>query len=339
MEQKLNPKKPISLINDDSKDYLMSINRNQLIILVMILLAVASVMILFNFGGNPQQGNGKLKVVTSFYPLEYYAQAIGGDKIEASSIIPYNLEVHSWQPSISDIQKAEDANVIIYNGADLDHWVEEDLLTSIETSGKVIVEASKGIVLLESQEHHHNDEEPENVTESDPHLWISPKTAILQAENVAKALKDADPDNSLYYDGRWQTFKKKLEDLDILYSTDLAPYNGSTFFVTHAAFGYIADGYGLEQHGVIGLSADEQPSTATIAAIVQLMIEEGSNAIYIDPVYSDAYANTLKTEIEVQTGEQIMILRLYLILGPIDEQDYLQQMGVNLESLKTGLSG
>ena len=69
------------------------------------------------------------------------------------------------------------------------------------------------------------------------------------------------------------------------------------------------------------------------------MIEEGSHVIYIDPVYSDAYAKTLKTEIEANTGESIMILHLYLMLGPVDDLDYFQQLESNLENLKLGLGG
>jgi zinc transport system substrate-binding protein len=291
-------------------------------------------MIVLNFGGNSQQDEGKLKVVASFYPLAYFTQEIGGDKVEVSSLIPYNSEVHSWQPSIGDIGKAEDADVIIYNGAGLDHWVEDDLLGSISTKDKVIVKASEGMMLLASDGQGEEDHDG-----GDPHLWISPYTAVRLAERVVEALMEADPDNSAYYEERWLALEQRFTDMDTRYSTELAAYSGETFFTTHAAYGYVADRYGLKQRGVIGLSADEQPSTEALAGIVEKMIEEGSHTIYIDPIYSDAYAKTLKTEIEAKTGESVMILRLYLMLGPVDGLDYFQQLESNLENLKLGLGG
>jgi zinc transport system substrate-binding protein len=303
-------------------------NNNRIILItVTVVLAVATGMILLNSGGNPQQDEEKLKVVASFYPLAYFTQEIGGDKVEVSSLIPYNNEVHSWQPSIGDISKAEDADVLIYNGAGLDHWVEDDLLGSISTNDKVIVKASEGIMLLASDE------------EGDPHLWISPYTAVRLAERVTEAIMEADPGNSAYYEERWLALEQRFTDMDTRYSIELAAYSGKTFFTTHAAYGYVADRYGLKQRGVIGLSADEQPSTEALAGIVEEMIKEGSHAIYIDPVYSDAYAKTLKTEIEAKTGESVMILRLYLMLGPVDDLDYFQQLESNLENLKLGLGG
>ena len=93
----------------------------------------------------------------------------------------------------------------------------------------------------------------------------------------------------------------------------------------------------FEQHGVIGISADEQPSAATIANLVTLMEELGLNSIFVDPVYSDDYALTLKDEVKDRTGRDVAILDLYFMLGPVDDMDLLQQMEANLESLAKGM--
>lgn len=315
----------------------MLMNRNTILpITVLLILVAAAGYMLLNQWAAPQQEEGKLNVVASFYPLAYYAQEIGGDKVEVSSLIPINSEVHSWQPSIGDISRAEKAHLIIYLGAGLDHWIEDNLLASISTEDKLIVEASEGMTLLESEGHEHEDGGHE---EGDPHLWVSPHTAIRLAEKVAEALKEADPGNAGYYEDKWRTLEQRFTSLDQLYAEELAPYSGKAFIVTHSAYGYIGDRYGLKQHGVIGLSADEQPSTAALALIVEEMLEEGARAIYVDPVYSDAYATTLKTEIETRTGEPVTILRLYLMLGPVDDLDYFQQLETNLENLVLGFGG
>jgi zinc transport system substrate-binding protein len=108
-------------------------------------------------------------------------------------------------------------------------------------------------------------------------------------------------------------------------------------FVSHAAFGYLASRYDFEQHGVIGLSADEQPSISSITNIVNMMREHETYTIYVDPVYSSEYANTLKNELQSKTGHTVTILELYLMLGPSEGKDLIEQMQTNLANLKIGL--
>jgi zinc transport system substrate-binding protein len=283
----------------------------------------------------PAEDDSGIKITTSFYPLAYFAEEIGGENVQVSTLIPYNSEVHSWQPSISDIAETEESDLIIYLGAGLDHWVEDDILDTINTDGKVILEASTGIELL--LEEGHTEDDGHDHDDGDPHLWVSPYTAYLIAENIYTAIKEADPDNTDYYTAKWEQLEATLTSLDQKYQTELALATGKTFFTTHSAYGYIADRYNLEQHGVIGLSADEQPSTAQITEIVEAMVTENSYVIYVDPVYSTEYAETLQTELTSRTGEPVEIMELYLMLGPLDDLDYLDQLETNLDNLKQGL--
>ncbi len=322
----------------------MSENSKRLKIASVAILAVA-VLYMGVTNRQPTLISTELKTVSSFYPITYMAEQIGGDKVTVNSLITPGSEVHSWQPSISDITSAEDADLIIYLGAGLDHWMEEDVLDTIETSGKTILEASEGIELAEihadhEEEHEEeaHEEEEHGHDEGDPHLWVSPHTAIMIAENIADALIEADPANQESYRENWAEFKTKLEALDNSYASILAPVSGNTFFVTHSAYGYIAEHYGLEQHGLIGVSADEQPSTSQVIEIVEEMIEDESYTIYVDPLYSEDYAQTLKTELETRTGEEVQILRLYLMTGPMDDLDYLDQLQENLDNLAQGMT-
>jgi zinc transport system substrate-binding protein len=132
-------------------------------------------------------------------------------------------------------------------------------------------------------------------------------------------------------------FNSTLTDLDERYSEELGPRQWNDFFVTHAAYGYICDRYGLEQNAIIGMDANEQPSSSVIANLVDQMIMEGIYTIYLNPVFSDQYANMLEQEVEFETGFDVAVLELYIMTGPMDEMDYLQQMEVNLDHLCEGL--
>jgi zinc transport system substrate-binding protein len=281
-------------------------------------------------------GEGKVRILASFYPLAYFSEQIGGEKVIVNTLIPYNTEVHSWQPSISDMANVEEADIIVYNGAGLDHWLEADILPAINTAGKIIVDTTEGIKLLKMGEGSVESEEEHEHGMYDPHTWISPYIARQQAEKIYDALVEFDDGSSGYYESRWQALSDRLEELDMRYLEELGDAGKKEIFTTHAAFGYLADRYGFEQHGVIGVSADEQPSPKTLSEIADLMEEKETYIIFVDPIYSDEYAQTLKSELESRTGRTVQILKLYFMLGPMDELDYMGQIEANLESLKIG---
>jgi len=272
----------------------------------------------------------KLKVVASFYPLAFFAQEIGGEEVTVRQLIPDNTEVHTWQPSFADILAVDEADVIIYNGASLDHWFEDDILSIVDSSDKIIVETTKGIKLLETEPEHADEHEELD----DPHTWISPFLAKQQAQNIYEALIQKDPNHEDYYSERWQKLKMRFEELDNNYLTGLSTKNKEEIFVAHSAFGYLADRYGFKQYGVIGISADEQPSASVYADLVEIMIEHETYVVYVDPVYTDESAQTLKNALETRTDQNVQILKLYFMLGTIDGLDYFGQQEKNLENLK-----
>ena len=126
---------------------------------------------------------GISEVMASFYPMHDFAQKIGGDKVTVTNMVPAGTEPHDWEPSPSDIVALEQADVFVYSGAGMEHWV-EDVLASLDNQSLVTVEASYGIALLEGHHHHHEDEEEaehghedEHEHEEgggyDPHVWLS----------------------------------------------------------------------------------------------------------------------------------------------------------------------
>lgn len=171
----------------------------------------------------------------------------------------------------------------------------------------------------------------------DPHTWISPYTARQQAKAMYEALVARDPGNSSYYAERWGDLDQRLVDLDEQYSEGLGNTSVGTIFVSHEAYGYLADRYGFEQEGVLGLSADGQPSTSALSAIVDHMLEDEVYVLFLDPVYTDNYITTLKANVESLSGHSVVVLMLYLMTGTVDGLDYLEQMEANFDALEEGL--
>lgn len=315
-----------STMNTKQKALLLSVT-------LIIIITVAAVALTTS---NPQ--SDKLSVVASFYPLAYLTGRIGGDHVAVTQLVPSNTEIHSWAPSASDIVAVQDADIVVYNGGGADHWMEDDVLPSLSHSNnRVVVDSTQGLTLIASQEHDEHESGEEDHGAYDPHTWLSPYMAKQQAEKIYNALIQADPANQDYYTQNWQTLQSELTQIDTEYSQSFQNAAVSQIFVSHAAYGYLAERYGFEQHGVIGLSADEQPTAATIANLVDEMEQHHIYVVYVDPVYSTSYAETIKSEVQTQTGHSVAILELYLILGAQGDMDMLQQMQTNLSNLKVGL--
>jgi len=315
-------------MNTKQKVLLLSIS-------LIIIIAVAAVALTTS---TPQ--SDKLSVVATFYPLAYLTERIGGDHVAVTQLVPSNTEIHAWEPSALHIASAQDADIIVFNGAGADRWMEDDILPSLsQSSNRIVVDSTHDLALIATQENdeHEAGEEEHDDGAYDPHTWLSPYMAKQQAEKIYNALIQADPENQEYYTQNWQTLQNELTQIDTEYSESLQNAAVTQVFVSHEAYGYLADRYGFEQHGVIGLSADEQPTASTIANLVDEMEQHQIYVVYVDPVYSTSYAQTIKSEVEAQTGHPVAILELYLMLGPRGNIDYLQQMQVNLDNLKAGL--
>jgi zinc transport system substrate-binding protein len=302
--------------------------------LALAITALAAVGLGVAYAARPQQQpSTKLAVVATFYPLTYLTEAIGGDRVEVTTLIPPGVEPHSWQPSAGDLVSCSDARIIFYNGAGLDDWLSDDIIPSIDASEKLIVDTTTNVTLWRNVE----SEEIEEHGVYDPHTWVSPYEARRQAEAIYKALITADPGNADYYMQRWNTLSATLTQLDAAYTAQLEDKTHTTIFVTHDAFGYIARRYGFQQESIVGISADQQPSTETLIQIITQMQNTDTYTFYVEPGYSDAYVQTVEAELEARTGKTIQVLELYHMNGPQEGLDYLAQMEKNLENLETGL--
>ena len=304
------------------------------VISILIIVLMAALATAFYSSQNKPE-DSKLKVVATFYPLAFFAQQIGGELVTVKQLIPDNTEVHNWQPTLADIVALDEADLILYNGASLDHWFEDDVFPILDTSNKIILETTEGIQLLETGQENYPEHGHEGVY--DPHTWISPFIAKQQAQNIYEAMTQKDPIHSDSYEERWQSLKTRFNELDNSYMSELSTKHKNDIFVSHSAFGYLAFRYGFTQHGVIGIAADEQPSALTYANLVKLMQEHETYIVYVDPVYAGESAQTLGTDLERLSGVDVQIVKLYFMLGKIDGLDYFGQMQNNLENLKIGL--
>ena len=268
----------------------------------------------------------KLKVVASFFPIYEFVKKVGGDKVDASVLVPLGVEPHDFDPTIQQIQGVESAAMLVYNGAGMEAaWINK-------VNPKFAVDTSKGLNLLAGND-------PEIHAPTDPHIWLDPILAIHQVENIRHGLSKVDPSNTAYYDRNAQTFIGQLKSLDASIRGNLSSSNCAKrdFIAFHNAFSYFAKQYGLNQHSIKGLTPEGEILPQRLVEVVQLAKNLGINIIYsedlIDPRSSQAVAD------EIPNGK-VMVLSPIEGISKQEQQQgigYLEKMYQDLSALKEGL--
>ena len=277
--------------------------------------------------------NGKIKVMASFYTMYDFAKKIGGNKVEVTNMVPAGTEPHDWEPSTKDLIELEKSNVFIYNGAGMEQWV-DDVLESLDTEELTSVEASKGIKLLKDNDAHEHDHEHES--ENDPHVWLDPQNAKYEMNQIKKALIKVDPENKNYYEDNYKKQAAKCDELDQLYKKELAKVSKRELVVAHEAFGYLCHAYDLEQMGIEGLSADDEPDPKQMSEVIEFAKKHKVKTIFFEELVSPKVAKTIAKE----TGASAK--KLDPLEGLSNKrikagEDYFSVMKQNLSAIKEAL--
>ncbi len=316
----------------------MNINR----LSALVCACTLSLSLLTGCGTQPADtaaGDGRLRVLTSFYPMYDFACKIGGDCIDVTNMVPSGTEPHDWEPSTNDLKNLEKADVFIYNGADMEPWA-DDLLVSRSDTLRV-VEASENVELRTTDGEHEHAHEHEDADhhhgDFDPHVWLDPENAKIEMEAIRGALCAADPENSTVFQSNYEKYAAELDALDAEFREKLAPLPNRTIVVAHEAFGYLCDAYGLTQVGIEGLSPDSEPDPGRMAEVIDFVREHSISTIFFEELVSPKVAEAIASE----TGAQAKMLSP--LEGLSDEQaaagaDYFSVMHDNLAALMEALN-
>jgi len=292
--------------------------------------------------GSPSGTTTKVGVVTTLYPIEYFARRIGGDLVNVVNLVPPGVEAHDFEPSAGDIRAITNAELVLYNGAGFEPWIDRALASA---GGSALrVEVAAGLATLEGEEHGHGEEEDEHADGEqggdehilDPHVWLDPLRATVQAAAVRDALKQLRPDAAAQFDAGAAALIAELESLHAGFVSGLAGCGFGLFVPSHAAFAYLANRYGLEQRAMAGVSPEAESTPAELARLAGELRSLGVKHVLVEPNISPRQAETLAREI----GAAVLPLHPLESLTADEAQrgeTYFSIMRANLESLRTAL--
>jgi zinc transport system substrate-binding protein len=274
--------------------------------------------------------DGNVHIEASFYPLAWIAEQVGGDRVAVESLTAPGAEPHDLELTAADVAAVSDADLVVYLSG-FQPAVDDAVA---EADGSAVFDATKPADLdLTFTPIEEGEEHADEAGSVDPHFWLDPTRLTAVAEAFAEKLESADPDNADTYQANFENLAGRLNDLDGELEVGLASCANKDLVTSHNAFGYLARRYGLTQVGITGLTPEEEPSPADLAAVTQFVRDNDVTTIYFETLVSPDIAETVAAEANVTTD----------VLDPIeglnDESqgdDYLEIMASNLANLRKG---
>lgn len=266
----------------------------------------------------------RLRVVTTIYPVGYFAQRVGGDRIEIVRLVPAGAHAHDFEPRPSHISIIQGANLVIYTHPSFESWM-AGALKSVRSN--VVAVAAADLEELSTAGHSED---------LDPHVWLNPDEAAHMVERIRASLAGVDPAGEPVYRANAEQLTLELRDLEARIMTALSSCRLRTVVVSHEAYGHLLDGFGIEQVGLAGGDAEQEANPGTLARIVDLMRANGIRHILVEPIISQRLAE----QVALTVGASL------LVLDPIETltaeeiaagDDFFSIMDRNLVSLRTAL--
>ena len=296
----------------------------------------------------------KLSVYTTVYPLQYFTEQIGGDAVNVQSIYPAGANEHSFEPTQKDMMALADADIFFYIGLGLEGFVENAKKTLANENVQLVPTAnhlteeqlniSTGHTHAEAvdgaHDHKHEEEKHEEDDHTghdhDSHVWLSPVLSKQLALTIKNTLAEKLPEHADEFEARYIELATQLDALHADFQALAEETTKDTFFVSHAAFGYIAGHYGFTQVPVAGLNSQSEPSQKELASIVDLAKERNIEYIFFEQNVNSKLAEVIQKEV----GAESLILHNLSVLTTEDEKNnetYFTLMEKNIDVLRTAL--
>jgi len=302
--------------------------------IVVIVVIAVGIIALSQIKGAKQKNidAGKIKIVTTLFPLYDMAKNIGKDKAHVSLLIPPGMEPHAFEPKPSDIIKINEAHCFIYTGRFMEPWA-EDIIKGVVNKDLIVVDASKATRMIPAV--FSDKDEPSGAL--DPHIWLDFDNAKIMAKNIADALAATDPTDKALFQQRADAYNKKLTELDAAFRKTLSTCKSREIvYGGHYAFGYLARRYGLRYLAAQGVSPDAEPTARDLVRLIEQIKKNNIHYVFYEELTSPKIAETIARE----TDAKILLLNAaHNVTKDQFERgvSFFEILNTDLEQLKIGL--
>jgi manganese/iron transport system substrate-binding protein len=270
----------------------------------------------------------KFKAVTTFTIIADMAQNVAGDAAEVTSITRPGAEIHNYAPTPRDILKAQQADLVIWNGLNLELWFEKFFQTLRDVPSVVV---SEGV-------------EPMGISQGpytgkpNPHAWMSPDAALIYVDNIRDAFIAHDPENAEAYRANAEAYKAQIMAVaaPIREALSALPEDRRWLVTGEGAFSYLARDFGLKELYLWPINADQQGTPSQVRAVIDTMRAENIGVIFSESTVSSDPSEQVAREVGATYGGVLSVDSLSAADGPVPT--YLDLLRVTAETIRKGLS-
>ena len=272
------------------------------------------------------QAEAKFKVVTTFTVIQDIAQNVAGDAATVESITKPGAEIHEYEPTPKDIVKAQSADLILWNGLNLERWFER-FFQNIKDNPAVVV--TEGITPLSIYEGPYKDA-------PNPHAWMSPSNALIYVENIKNALVKYDPQNADIYQKNAAAYAEKIKQLDKPLREKLAqiPANQRWLVTSEGAFSYLAKDYDLKEGYLWPINAEQQGTPQQVRKLIDLVKKNHIPVVFSESTVSAKPAQQVAKESGAKYGGVLYVDSLSAADGPVPT--YIDLLNVTVSTIVKG---
>ncbi len=271
----------------------------------------------------------KKVVATTFTVLADMARNVAGDKLTVNSITRVGAEIHGYQPTPSDIVKAQSADLVLYNGLNLERWFEKFTRQLRKTPSVLLTESIAVINIAESA----------YAGKPNPHAWMSPKNGLIYIENIRKAFVKLDPANTNAFNTNAKKYSEQLKAIDSRLRTKLSalPENRRALVTCEGAFSYATRDYGLREYYLWAVNADEQGTPRQIRNTIDAVRKNKIPAVFCESTVQPDGMQQVAKEAGAKFAGLLYVDSLSDATGPVPS--YLRLLEHFADTVIAGLSG
>jgi zinc transport system substrate-binding protein len=293
------------------------------------------------------QTTQKLQIITTFVPITQFTKAVAGDRAEVTQLLPPNVGPHDYQAKPDDAQKLAKANVLVQNGLGMEAFL-TDLIKNAGAGNLKTIDSSQGITPLKNAEeddhdhaHDHGAEKAQEPAkaqdahdhgEFNPHIWLDPKRAIKQVENIRDGLIAADPEGKAIYAQNAAIYIAELQALDREITAQLQPYSGKTYVTYHDFSPYFAQSYNLKPEFLVDIP-ESNPAPEDVKRVITAAQTSGLKTLLTEPQTGENRFVALAQDLNVKISSFDPIETA--APEALQPQGYLTLMRQNVKNLQT----
>lgn len=276
----------------------------------------------------PECFAAKKRIVTTFTIIQDMAQNVAGDAAIVDSITKPGAEIHGYEPTPRDIVKAQKADLVLWNGMNLERWFERFFRN---------LKGVRRVVLTEGIEPIGIDEGPYS-GKPNPHSWMSPANVVIYVENIRRALVEIDPANAATYNANAKAYAAKFEAIEKTVREAMAtiPENHRWLVTSEGAFPYLARNFGLQELFLWAVNADQQGTPQQVRKVIDGVREHGMPVIFSESTVSDKPARQVAKETGISYGGVLYVDSLTTDDGPAPT--FLKLIEYNAQTIVRGLT-